>query len=162
MAMKTSMKKSMRMAGQAIVALAAAVIPFGMAPAEDNPFALSLSGSTGRNAQLTTTDGKVIYEHVCQACHMSGGTGAKLGPAAYPGLAANARFAAKVYPVMLVVNGQGAMPAFGAMMSDEQVAAVVNYVRTNFGNGYSDTVMPAEVAGTRAASQQPPAELRGR
>lgn len=156
-----AIKTTMRMA-QAMLALAAAAIPFGVAPAEDNPFSLSLSGSSGRNAPLTTTDGKVIYEHVCQACHMSGGKGAKLGPAAYPALAANPRFAAKVYPVMLVVNGQGAMPAFGAMMNDEQVAAVVNYVRTNFGNSYRDPVMAAEVAGIRPASQQPPAELRGR
>ena len=26
------------------------------------------------------------------------------------------------------------MPPFGAMMSDDQVAAVVNYLRTHFGN----------------------------
>jgi mono/diheme cytochrome c family protein len=150
------------MAWQLGAMLAVAAIPFGIAPAEDNPFSLSLSGSAGRNAQLTTVDGKVIYEHVCQACHMSGGTGAKLGPASYPALAANARFAAKAYPVMLVLNGQGAMPAFGAMMNDEQVAAVVNYVRTNFGNRFRDDVVPAEVAVLRPAVQRPPAELRGR
>ena len=28
------------------------------------------------------------------------------------------------------------MPPVGAMMSDDQVAAVVNYVRTHFGNQY--------------------------
>ena len=28
------------------------------------------------------------------------------------------------------------MPPFGEMMSDDQVAAVVNYVRTHFGNKY--------------------------
>lgn len=144
------------------VALAAAALPFGIAPAEENPFSLSLSGGAGRNAPLATTDGQVLYEHVCQACHMADGAGAKLGPAVYPALAANTRFVAKVYPVMLVVNGQGAMPAFGSMMNDEQVAAVINYVRASFGNSYRDAVTPAEVANVRLAAQQPPAELRGR
>ena len=41
------------------------------------------------------------------------------------------------------------MPPVGQMMSDEQVAAVVNYVRTNFGNSYQDAVTPAEVADVR-------------
>ena len=40
------------------------------------------------------------------------------------------------YPVYVVVSGQRAMPPIGAMMSDDQVAAVVNYVRTHFGNQY--------------------------
>ena len=28
------------------------------------------------------------------------------------------------------------MPPFGRLMTDEQVAAVVNYIRTHFGNDY--------------------------
>jgi mono/diheme cytochrome c family protein len=63
---------------------------------------------------------------------------------------------------MMVVNGLGAMPAFGSMMSDEQVATVVNYVRGNFGNRYTDVLTPAEVATVRPAVQGMPAELRGR
>jgi mono/diheme cytochrome c family protein len=44
-----------------------------------------------------------------------------------------------------VINGRKAMPAFGDMLSDEQIASVVNYIRTNFGNHYSDAVTPARV-----------------
>ncbi len=41
------------------------------------------------------------------------------------------------------------MPPVGRMMSDEQVAAVVNFVRTHFGNTYSDEVAAADVKGVR-------------
>jgi mono/diheme cytochrome c family protein len=104
----------------------------------------------------------MIYEHVCRSCHMTDGKGAKLGPAAYPALAANTKLVAKLYPAMMIVNGLGAMPAFGTMLSDEQVSTVVNYVRGNFGNRYTDAVLPAEVATVRPAVQRTPVELRGR
>jgi mono/diheme cytochrome c family protein len=142
-------------------ALLAAAMATGTATADDDSFALSLSGG-GRNTRLATADGRLIYEHVCQSCHMAEGRGAKLGPAAYPALAANPKLVAKLYPAMMVVNGLGAMPAFGSMMSDEQVATVVNYVRGNFGNRYTDVLTPAEVATVRPAVQGMPAELRGR
>ncbi|HXC58167.1 MAG TPA: cytochrome c [Steroidobacteraceae bacterium] len=144
-------------------ALLVAAMTADVVLADDNPFALSLSGGGGgRNARLMTTDGRQIYEHVCQSCHMADGKGAKLGPAAYPALATNPKLVAKMYPAMMVVNGLGAMPAFGSMLSDEQVAIVVNYVRGNFGNRYADAVLPAEVATVRPAVQRVATELRGR
>jgi mono/diheme cytochrome c family protein len=68
-----------------------------------------------------------------------------VGAGAYPALANNARLGASLYPIMMVVNGQRAMPSFGADLTDEQVANVVNYVRTHFGNHYKDPVTPAAV-----------------
>jgi mono/diheme cytochrome c family protein len=44
-----------------------------------------------------------------------------------------------------VVRGQRAMPPVGSMMSDDQVAEVVNYLRTHFGNQYQDTVTVEDV-----------------
>ena len=41
------------------------------------------------------------------------------------------------------------MPGFGDMMTDGQVAAVVNYLRTHFGNSYADTVTAKDVKDTR-------------
>ena len=41
------------------------------------------------------------------------------------------------------------MPPLGPMMSDEQVAAVVNYVRANFGNKYTDAVTAEDAKGVR-------------
>jgi mono/diheme cytochrome c family protein len=41
------------------------------------------------------------------------------------------------------------MPAFGAHLDDSQVAAVVNYVRGNFGNAYADRVSADDVKAAR-------------
>jgi mono/diheme cytochrome c family protein len=46
------------------------------------------------------------------------------------------------------------MPAIGDMMSDAQVAAVVNYVRTHFGNAYPDAVTVEDVAAARPGFAQ--------
>ena len=40
------------------------------------------------------------------------------------------------------------------MMSDEQVADVINYVRSHFGNDYRDTVTVAAVTAARPPSPQ--------
>jgi mono/diheme cytochrome c family protein len=93
-------------------------------------------------------DGEVIYRTVCQGCHMTDGKGA-VGAGVYPALANNARLAAAGYSVLVVVNGQKGMPPFARLLDDEQVAAVVNYVRTHFGNAYTDGVSAADVRQAR-------------
>jgi len=79
---------------------------------------------------------------------MPDGKGAA-GGGTYPSLAGNQNLAARGYPVHIVVNGQRGMPPIGFMMSDDQVAAVVNYVRTHFGNHYDDPVTKDEVKAVR-------------
>jgi mono/diheme cytochrome c family protein len=92
--------------------------------------------------------GEELFVNVCQGCHMSDGKGAT-GAGTYPSLAGDSNLQSSGYPVEIVVNGQRGMPSFGAMMDDDQVAAVVNYVRTHFGNGYSDTVTVEDVRAVR-------------
>jgi mono/diheme cytochrome c family protein len=75
---------------------------------------------------------------------MSDGKGA-VGAGTYPSLAGNRNLEASGYPLDVVVNGRRGMPPFGTMMSDDQVAAVVNYLRTHFGNNYQDTVTTEDV-----------------
>ena len=70
---------------------------------------------------------------------MPDGKGAT-GAGTYPSLANNKTIEAAGYALDAVVNGQRAMPPLGDMMNDNQVAAVVNYVRTHFGNHYRDAV----------------------
>ena len=94
------------------------------------------------------TDGEVLYKSSCQACHMPAGEGAQ-GAGAYPALAKNTRLRTSRYITGVVVNGQKGMPPFGPMMNDEQVAAVVNYVRTHLGNDYKDLVSAADVKALR-------------
>jgi mono/diheme cytochrome c family protein len=90
------------------------------------------------------TTGEDLFANICQGCHMPDGNGAS-GAAAYPSIANNRKLEAGGYPAYVVVNGQRAMPPFGAMLSDDQVAAVVNYLRTHFGNDYRDAVTAADV-----------------
>jgi mono/diheme cytochrome c family protein len=79
---------------------------------------------------------------------MPQGEGAK-GAGIYPPLARNKNLEAGGYAVYLVVNGQRGMPPFGEMMTDGQVAEVVNYVRTHFGNNFTDAVTAADVKQVR-------------
>ncbi len=92
---------------------------------------------------------------------MAGGKGAT-GAGASPSLAGNVKLVAKTYPAFVVLKGLAAMPAFGAMMDDEQVAAVVNFLRGSFGNRAADTISAAEVAPLRASSANAPGQLKGR
>jgi mono/diheme cytochrome c family protein len=79
---------------------------------------------------------------------MPGGVGAQ-GAGFYPALAKNEKLAAGAYPVMVLTKGLNGMPPLGDMMSDQQVADVVNYVRTHFGNSYKDPVKAADVKALR-------------
>ena len=92
--------------------------------------------------------GEQLFAGVCRGCHMSDGKGAA-GAGTYPSLAGDRNLEARGYPVQVVVNGQRGMPPFGSMMSNDQVAAVVNYLRTHFGNDYRDAVTADEVKAVR-------------
>ena len=92
--------------------------------------------------------GEAIFKSVCQGCHMSDAKGAK-GVAQYPALASDANLAGAPYPIYMVLKGQGAMPGFASMMSDQQIADVVNYVRSHFGNQYEDLVKVTDVKSLR-------------
>src|SRR6478609_1187316 len=88
--------------------------------------------------------GEAIYKGVCQGCHMPDAKGA-VGAGAYPALAKNENLETAAYPVSIVLKGQKAMPFFAMQLDDQQIADVVNYVRTHFGNKYKDRVKAADV-----------------
>ena len=92
--------------------------------------------------------GESLFKSVCQACHMPNGEGAT-GAGSYPSLANDPALGDYGYPVYVVVFGKRAMPPFGDMMTNDQVAAVVNYLRTHFGNSYLDKVTAEEVQAMR-------------
>ena len=79
---------------------------------------------------------------------MPEGKGA-IGAGRYPPLANNKNLETAGYPVYVVVNGQRAMPPFGTYLDDQQVAEVVNYIRSTWGNAYQDKVSPEDVAAVR-------------
>ena len=102
--------------------------------------------SSGR--QFNEQTGETLYANLCQACHMSDGKGA-VGAGHYPSLVRDEVLKVNGYAVSLVLRGHKAMPPFGRMLSDDQVAAVVNYIRTHFGNDYADAVTAQDVKDAR-------------
>jgi len=92
--------------------------------------------------------GEELFANVCAGCHMPDAMGAT-GAGNYPPLAQDRDLQVARYPVDIVVNGRRAMPPFGDMMTDDQIAAVVNYVRTHFGNDYRDAVTASDIKAMR-------------
>jgi mono/diheme cytochrome c family protein len=118
-------------------------------------------------ATIGSLNGEQIYDHICQGCHMPGGQGA-VGAGAFPKLAANKKFGSWAYVALTVLNGRNGMPPFGypagrgmdsgpAHLSDAQIADVVNYVRSHFGNRYKAEVTADKIS----ALTHPAAELIG-
>ena len=101
-----------------------------------------------RGGAFTMQTGEELYKGVCQGCHMPDAKGAE-GAGMYPSLAKNENLESAGYPALVVLKGQKAMPDFGASFSDEQIANVVNYIRTHFGNRYRDRITAADVHALR-------------
>jgi mono/diheme cytochrome c family protein len=114
------------------LALAAVAAP----AAADEPGGLVQSGPP--------VTGEQVYTQICQSCHMANAKGGQ-GAAIIPALAGDPRLAVAAYPIAMVVNGRGAMPGFTDTLSPTQIANVVGYVRTHFGNAYPKPVTPQEV-----------------
>jgi len=98
--------------------------------------------------------GRKIYEQQCSICHGGDGKG---HPPAYPPLAGNTSItmASPVNSIRMVLNGGYApgtkknprphgMPPFSHILDDEQVAAVVTYIRVAWENSGAP-VAPAQV-----------------
>lgn len=105
--------------------------------------------------------GKVGYAANCAPCHGPEGQGV---PNAFPNLAGNAAVVAgrPDSVIAAMVNGlqgsgsYGAMPAFVGILSNADMAAIANYVRTIWGNHASANATPALVAAeVKAAKARP-------
>jgi mono/diheme cytochrome c family protein len=124
----------------ALLGLALSALPVTSAEKDSAP----PQGSLSPGFRFTEASGEQLFVSVCQGCHMPDGNGAT-GAGNYPALGGDKNLESSGYPVYVVVRGQRAMPPIGSMMSDDQVAAVVNYVRTHFGNQYRDAVTAEDV-----------------
>lgn len=107
-------------------------------------------------------DGRQLFTANCQACHQATGQGL---PGVFPPLA-NATWVTGDEHVLtqIVLHGligpievagvtyNGAMPAFGAQLNDEQLAAVLSFIRHEWGNA-SPAVETATVQASRAATE---------
>ncbi|MBB5366325.1 c-type cytochrome [Deinococcus humi] len=103
------------------------------------------------------TIGKEIYTSAgCVGCHGAEGQGG-VGPA----LAGDEKILKDpVYVHNIVVNGKGAMPAFGEKLKENEIYAVANYVLNSWGNKEDDLLTPATVA--ESQTKVDPAVLKNR
>ena len=101
-----------------------------------------------RGDPFTMQGGEAVYRGVCQGCHMADAKGAS-GAGSYPALAGNPRLAEPGYVLSMVMNGHRGMPPFRGHFTNAQVADVVNFVRTHFGNRYRDKITEADVQALR-------------
>jgi mono/diheme cytochrome c family protein len=91
--------------------------------------------------------GKRVYTSNCIACHASNGTGIPGIATSFPGHPGIQARSAESLLTTVLIGGRGAvthanptgaaMPAFAWKLSDEQIAAVITYVRNSWGNAAS-------------------------
>ncbi|WP_054107636.1 cytochrome c [Novosphingobium sp. AAP83] len=115
---------------------------------------LTLAAATGLRAQdgpgggptavEVASEGREVYEQICQACHMADAKGGSGAGAAIPALAGNPRLADKDFGTTILLKGRGGMPWFSDILTPEQMAAVLTYVRSHF-NDYKDPVTVADI-----------------
>jgi mono/diheme cytochrome c family protein len=133
--------------------LAAVALTLGATLAlADHPSSVNTSSAT-----VAVANGAAVYSQICQGCHMPEAQGA-VGAGHYPKLAGDPALASWEYVATTVLGGRNGMPSFGvrasgepvfgaATLSDQEIADVVNYVRSHFGNKYKDKVTVNQVAG---------------
>lgn len=120
-----------------------------------------LAGPAGTSGANVAADGAQIYASKCAACHQATGLGI---PGVFPPLAGSewvlgsdkALVQIPLHGVSgaLSVKGatyNGAMPSF-ATLADEEIAAVLSHVRSQWGNG-APPVLAATVRAGREASK---------
>jgi cytochrome c oxidase subunit 2 len=130
---------------------AAAQTPAGGAPAQ-----------TASAAGHGPVNGAQVFSANCAACHQAGGQGM---PGVFPPLKGNSvvNDADPTKQIHVVLHGlQGevvggtkyaaAMPPFKDILSDEQIAAVINHERSSWGN-HGKPVTAAQVAAARGAAK---------
>jgi mono/diheme cytochrome c family protein len=106
------------------------------------------------NAHADSTDGKSLFAKNCAACHQPTGKGI---PGAFPALAGNAFVQGVATDVATVLlKGRGGMPDFSGSLDDGEIAQVLTFVRSSWGNGAAP-VSEQDVGSTRSALGVAPA-----
>jgi mono/diheme cytochrome c family protein len=138
-----------RLRGAATIALAATLAMIS-APA------IPQSVDDSAPPPLGQANGEQVYRQICQGCHMPDGGGA-VGAGSYPAFRGNPNLASSRYLAVIVLDGRRNMPAFRrpeqqdfffppTWLSDQQVADVVNYLRSEFGGIADEPITAADVA----------------
>ncbi|MBV6321554.1 c-type cytochrome [Duganella violaceipulchra] len=108
------------------------------------------ASAPSRAQDSATADGKALFMKNCAACHQASGKGI---PGAFPALAGNKFVQGKGADVATVLlKGRGGMPDFSDSLSDQEIAAILSFVRSNWGNQAAPLSEP-EVLALRDALQ---------
>jgi mono/diheme cytochrome c family protein len=119
-------------------------------------YADSAGGKAAADSAQPDRSGAEVYAHICQGCHQPQAQGA-VGAGRIPALAGDRTLVTWEATAVTVLLGRHAMPAFGkpvdptfvfgeVHISDAEIAAVVNFVRSHFGNQFQDKATAAKVA----------------
>ncbi len=121
----------------------------------------------GETETAAAVDGEATYNKICASCHQQTGQGV---PGVFPPLvesdwvtgdaAVPVKVVLKGLAGPITVNGQqytGQMPPWEASMSDAEIAAVVTYIRSSWGNSADpvDTAFVADLREKFAAQKTP-------
>ncbi len=113
--------------------------------------------------------GSSLFSQYCQACHQAGGQGQ---PGYFPPLAGHvqeilAKKDGRTYLVNVLLYGlqgeivvkgkkyNGAMPALGSQLKDAEIAAILNYISTSFGNKLPPGQKPFTAQEVKAQRSKP-------
>jgi mono/diheme cytochrome c family protein len=85
--------------------------------------------------QLRFDAGREVYQNLCQACHQADGRGQdRLAPTL---IGSTLTLAPAEVPARILLHGKdgpiGLMPPVGSVLTDEQIASVLTYVRREWG-----------------------------
>ncbi len=98
--------------------------------------------------------GEKVYQANCAACHQANGMGL---PGAFPAISGSKVATGPIADhINIVLNGKAgtAMAAFGAQLSDADIAAVVTYQRNAWDNKMGDAAQPAAIASARGGAAE--------
>jgi cytochrome c6 len=99
-------------------------------------------------------DGKTLFAKNCAACHQAKGQGIA---GAFPALAGNSFVqGAPLEVATVLLKGRGGMPDFSSSLNDGDIAQVLSFVRSSWGNG-APAISEQEVGAQRVALGVPPA-----
>lgn len=102
------------------------------------------SGEKGADKGKGSINGESVYNNTCAACHQASGQGV---PGSFPPLAGSNWVQGRADNVIAIVSQglkgpitvkgdtyDGSMPAFANQLSDAEIAAVISFVRSQWGN----------------------------
>jgi mono/diheme cytochrome c family protein len=144
---KSSIMEGIKTAKLILIAIAAAAFTLGgcgqtpsivnTTPSVANSSSPSSPAAKSTSPEAAANDGKELYSSKCMICHKDTGKGGKVtveGKILHPADLTSAKMKSRDDDKLAQMIGEGdpdeGMPAFKTKLTDEQIKAIVQYVRT--------------------------------